>query len=419
MTSGTKFPLEILDSAREQLTQGFLEEAASTANEALEAAEKSGDKSSQAWVRLALVEEFMAYCEESDALDSIEQAKELFKARMENHENDNYGEACANIALGDLHLKAGRLGDALQAGKTSMHFFKAVDVDVDVSRSLSALSLVAKAYIAQQETEKAWQLLQMTAEQFQAANNIPGFSGTIEQHIALKWELKDFDGAIDTADRAMVVFQVWQDSGGIASMWLAIARAFVQKYKTNARDIDSQNKAMEAAQKASQLFTELHMYDSENEAMQVYNHINNMKKQDNMVQIPVESFYEFVRVAGIQYGPCFRINDTMMYNSHREVPNLNIAALKLLDGPVSWEKEVEHDPALLDAALHATLGSRKVVKPTEEELETQRRAGQESSAQLPYALDRAEFYQNANKIGSRFCFAYMKDNVPYARIMNH
>eukprot|EP00973_Karenia_brevis_P076621 10642960-Karenia_brevis.AAC.1 len=53
------------------------------------------------------------------------------------------------------------------------------------------------------------------------------------------------------------------------------------------RDKISQNKALEAAQKAAEIFSSLDMYEAEEDATQVYNHVNNMKNQDNMVQIPV------------------------------------------------------------------------------------------------------------------------------------
>lgn len=374
MTSDNSEATRLLAEAQMWATQGQSLQATSKAQQALAAAERSGDTTSQALAVLAIAEQ-------SNSVEDCEKAADLFRQC-----DDKHGEVSALMALGNLQSQAGRFDFALLAGERAMQLLKASDAN-DMNRILEVLESLVKIHGAKQDPQEAKKVITRTGELFLAANNIAGYSQAVEMMLALCWNEQDWDSAVFAAEAALKVFQAYNHRAGEASMWLAMSKAWVRQ-----EPADGFGQAAEAAQKATAIFAELDMYQAEEDAMQVYNFLDEKTKTAKRKQLAVEPFYKQVRIDGIAYGPAYRINDTMMYNL--EGPTHYSGALLMKHQTEVWEDEVNYHPACIDAAGHAGLGFRQARPPpklTKQQLEYLKAQGQDSGAIIPYMMEHGHF----------------------------
>lgn len=369
---------EHLQQARVLNDEGDVHDALKEARFALELAHESGDKSEEALVYLAIADEFGG---DGDAVGACEKAVALFHAA-----DDKYAEASAMLSLGQHCLTAGFHDAALRAGRNAMDIYKKLQ---DTPGMVGALGVQMRTYVAMGDSEKAHRIAKEQRGRWATTGDCEGEAGIIELTLELQTEQEDWRGVNETAQASFEFFEAHGMIAGAAQMLLILARSKLALWQ----DPGNLDTAKDYAEKAGKMFSELEMYDNENQCQEVYRKAHARETCERYVVCNKTEFYKNVRLASIAYGPSYR---ALHVQSGRDSKATHLTcALQL--APTSsgeyegWEVDVQYHPAQIDAGGHLGFAAPITRVPTTQEVEDFQRQGGGGNAAIPYMMVAGHF----------------------------
>jgi len=346
------------------------------ARSALALAEQSGDKEEEALVWMALADELGGY---GDPVAACKTAMGLFQAV-----SNKPGEASALISLGYHNIDAGEHEDAIRAGKSAQEIYKSLK---DNDGGMLALKLQIDAMVAKGDGDEALRLAQEKRSQCNVVGDLAGEAATIQMIIEARMAMKDMEGVQSTALKSIDFFESIGSPELAAHMWLLIAKCKLEK----PFEPGNLNSAKDAAEKGQKMFSDLEMYEYENEATKIYQEAHSKQTAAQYLTVEKEPFYYGVRARGIQYGPQYRANNIISGRTKTGIPHTTCSLMLHGNYDAAWEEDVQHHPALIDAGGHSAFSQSIVRPPTEEEMEIARRTGQADTAAIPYMMVKGTF----------------------------
>jgi len=295
----------------------------------------------------------------------------------------------------------------------------------DQDGELEALSKAISVITASGDHAKAVDLAEEKKIGFVAKWNANGEICMDEQIVNACFDGGDISRAEQRARNAIERYREYDSFGmdttaGQAFMWLFIAQCCSKR--------EHFENAMEAAETATQMFSDMGEYQHESRAVQLYNDASSQKKGSSYLVVPRVSscqssgkdtgddFYAGIRLAAIAYGPKYRSNHIISVAKTGEPHIACVLQLVTENDTEDWEHEVGFNPALIDAGAHAGLaqGLRPTTQEQEEEAAARKMEAQEkaadredagwdataspanNNASIPFLMDHGELRPRSN-----------------------
>jgi len=310
------------------------------------------------------------------------------------------------LAEGESLLEHGVFQEATLVFKDAQALFESAG---DENGALEALSKVISVLIAQGSVEEALKMAQEKQAQFQAKWKVNGEICMSEQIINAQLALGDPSAAEKTARKAIKHLREYEECGmdtqvGQAFMWLTAGQACLKR--------GDSSDAMEAAEMATKLFSDLGEYQHESLAVKLYNAASDQKGcvgKTTYLEAEKQNFYLGVRIGGIAYGPRYRDNHII---SVKPTGEHHVATCLQLTCPEAeeWEHDVAYHAGLIDAGAHASFAnaSRPDIRAAAEEAAKDPNYVQEGPS-IPFLMDHGELRQRHN--GSDMYVSICRDHV--------
>jgi tetratricopeptide (TPR) repeat protein len=291
------------------------------------------------------------------------------------------------IAEGESSLQDGRFQEAMEIFNDAKVLFESAGDD---KGALRALSKYISVFTAQGCAEEAVAMAEERKVQFQARGNINGEICMYEQIINAHFAREDPSAAAAAAKKAIGQLKKYETCGmetlsGQAFMWLTIGQASLKN--------SEYDDAMEAAETATKMFSDIGEYDHESLAVKLYNAASDQKGKNTYVEAEKQNFYLGVRVGGIAYGPRYRDNQVISVKPSGCMHVATCLQLCCQEGE-EWEHDVAYHAGMIDAAAHASFANsaRPDFKAAAEEAAKDPNYRPEGPS-IPFLMDHGELRQ--------------------------
>lgn len=250
------------------------------------------------------------------------------------------------LADGDAKLEEHALEDAFMAFKEARAHFERAGDDIG---ALGALNKQLGTLIEKGDVQEALIIAQEKQVQFRAKWNLIGEVCVLEHIIHGHSELQDLAAAEKVARKALEHFKEYEVHGidttrAQAFMWYRIGEKCLAL-----RDMDG---AVDAAEVATRLFSDVGEYEYESLAVKLYNQATSQQSNEAYMEVDKHNFYLNVRIGGIAYGPRYRDNHVMMVKPQGSQHVACVLQLTCEEAE-EWEHDISFHAGLIDAGAHS------------------------------------------------------------------